>query len=687
MKKSSDFNKFSREEFKRNEQAMSKQTQSAKPKNHRMRMEKETVFMPAFARYTEKGSQGVLGIKIDDYHSGLMTSDHEVFFVTNSDNFEGRLVDDGLYQILFNDENTPYSDYTRVSLYDAKKHQMIVDGAKLQDDFSFMADDLVFGVMNEETGKYHILNSLRYREHPEEFSEKYDSVQLISPNEYIVSKNGKFGIYSVDGFQTKLEYDDISLADEYGDFEYGNLVDLKLKKVGQYFYYTNGKMMDASFDDVKPVASFIMMGKHGSMIDLINREDGKIMTSLLADDVSSLTYPYLFTYLKDGQVGVFCLKEKLNYDNGELYYELTHICEPIYDSVQPLADDSDMILLEKDGKFGLLYLTPESIICQMPAEYDEIKPLFSHFMYQLQLLEPAEYDKIKPLFSSYVAFYHQGQCDIYNMNQQRKVLDNIVITDLGENYFIYHDDSGYNLKTPLFSNLFGVEGVEEIKHLGNGFFCVTEDGKKNLYFFCQCLSKDAFEQIEICPECRQIPHYDCDPIYFSVKREDGMHLMKICREYGILSRVLEEVSPGITYSNIRFLDDMIVLDNAYGFHTLMDYHGRKIADTIHDVQCVKNEVGKDKIYVAGNCVFMYNHGLDVFIESGVKIKRPFYTAAYEGDYGTVVVNEFDSNKYKSICQSIEEMSDDEFNGVLKRLYEDSSQVQEQYPKLLIREKK
>ena len=336
-----------------------------------------------------------------------------------------------------------------------------------------------------------------------------------------------------------------------------------------------------------------------------------------------------------------------------------------------------MILLEKDGKFGLLYLTPESIICQMPAEYDEIKPLFSHFMYQLQLLEPAEYDKIKPLFSSYVAFYHQGQCDIYNMNQQRKVLDNIVITDLGENYFIYHDDSGYNLKTPLFSNLFGVEGVEEIKHLGNGFFCVTEDGKKNLYFFCQCLSKDAFEQIEICPECRQIPHYDCDPIYFSVKREDGMHLMKICREYGILSRVLEEVSPGITYSNIRFLDDMIVLDDAYGFHTLMDYHGRKIADTIHDVQCVKNEVGKDKIYVAGNCVFM----------SGVKIKRPFYTAAYEGDYGTVVVNEFDSNKYKSICQSIEEMSDDEFNGVLKRLYEDSSQVQEQYPKLLIREKK
>src|SRR5699024_7470014 len=109
--------------------------------------------------------------------------------------------------------------------------------------------------------------------------------------------------------------------------EYGNLVDLKLKKDGQYFYYMNGKMMDASFDDVKPVASFIMMGKHGSMIDLINREDGKIITSLLADDVSSLTYPYLFTYLKDGQVGVFCLKEKLNYDNGELYYELTHICE------------------------------------------------------------------------------------------------------------------------------------------------------------------------------------------------------------------------------------------------------------------------------------------------------------------------------------------------------------------------
>lgn len=102
----------------------------------------------------------------------------------------------------------------------------------------------------------------------------------------------------------------------------------------------------------------------------------------------------------------------------------------------------------------------------------------------------------------------------------------------------------------------------------------------------------------------------------------------------------------------------------------------------------QNEAGKDKIYVAGNCVFMYNHNLDTFIGSGVKIKRPFYTAAYEGDYWhLIVVNEFDSNKYKSICQSIEEMSDDEFNGVLKRLYEDSSQVQEQYPKLLIREKK
>lgn len=662
MKKSSDFNKFSREEFKRNEQAMSKQTQSAKPKEHRMRMEKETVFVPAFARYTEKGSQGVLGIKIDDYHSGLMTPDHEVFFVTNSDNFEGRLVDDGLYQILFNDGNTPYSDYTRVSLYDAKKHQMIVDGAKLQDDFSFMADDLVFGVMDEETGKYHILNSLRYREHPEEFSEEYDSVQLISPNEYIVSKNGKFGIYSGAGFQTKLEYDDISLADEYGDFEYGKLVDLKLKKDGQYFYYTNDKMMDASFDDVKPVASFIMMGKHGSMIDLIDREDGKIMTSLLADDVSSLTYPYLFTYLKDGQVGVFCLKEKLNYDNGALNYELTHICEPIYDSVRVLADDSDMILLEKDGKFGLLYANSEYSFRQIPAEYDEIKPLFS----------------------SCVALYHQGQCDVYDTNQERKVLDNIAITDSGEYYFIYHDDSSYGLKTSYSSDLFG---VEEIKHLGDDYFCVTQDGKKKLYGFGKYLSNDTFDQIEICPECRQTPRYDCDSVYFAVKKKDGMHLMEINRHYGVPSHTLEEVSFGITYSNIRFLDDMIILDDAYGFHTLKDYHGKKIADTIHDVQCVKNEVGKDKIYVAGNCVFMYNHGLDTFIEPGVKIKRPFYTAAYEGDYGTVVVNEFDSNKYKSICQSIEEMSDDEFNGVLKRLYEDSSQVQEQYPKLLIREKK
>lgn len=659
MKKSSDFNKFSREEFKRNEQAMSKQTQSAKPKKHRMRMEKETVFVPAFARYTEKGSQGVLGIKIDDYHSGLMTSDHEVFFVTNSDNFEGCLVDDGLYQILFNDGNTPHSDYTRVSLYDAKKHQMVVDGAKLQDDFSFSADDAVFGVIDEETGKYHILNSLRYREHPEEFSEEYDSVQLISPNEYIVSKNGKFGIYSGAGFQTKLEYDDISLIDKYGE----NSGDLKLEKNGQYFYYTNDKMMDASFDDVQQVNPSIVMGKHGSMIDLINREDGEIMTSLLADDVSSLAYPYLFTYLKGGQVGVFCLKEKLNYDNGELYYELTHICEPIYDSVRVLADDSDMILLEKDGKFGLLYENSEYSFRQIPAEYD----------------------KIKPLIFSYIALYHQGQCDVYDTNQERKVLDNIAITDSGEYYFIYHDDSGYGLET--FHSSDYLFGVEEIKHLGDDYFCVTQDGKKKLYGFGQYLSNDTFDQIEICPECRQIPHYDCGSIYFAVKKEDGMHLMRLCRYYGILSRVFEEASPGTTYSNIRFLDDMIVLDDGYGFHTLMDYHGKKIADTIHDVQCVKNEVGKDKIYVAGNCVFMYNHGLDTFIEPGVKVKLPFYTGAYEGDYGTVVVNEFDSNKYKNICQSIEEMSDDEFNGVLKRLYEDSSQVQEQYPKLLIREKK
>lgn len=656
MKKSSDFNKFSREEFKRNEQAMAKQPQCAKPKEHRMRMEKETVFVPAFARYTKKGSQGVIRIKIDDYHSGLMTSDHEVFFVTDSDNFEGRLVDDGLYQILFNDGNTPHSDYTRVSLYDAKKHQMVVDGAKLQDDFSFSADDAVFGVIDEETGKYHILNSLRYREHPEEFSEEYDSVQLISPNEYIVSKNGKFGIYSGAGFQTKLEYDDISLIDKYGE----NSGDLKLEKNGQYFYYTNDKMMDASFDDVQQVNPSIVMGKHGSMIDLINREDGEIMTSLLADDVSSLAYPYLFTYLKDGRVGVFCLKEKLNYDNGELYYELTHICEPIYNSVRVLADDSDMILLEKDGKFGLLYSTSE---------------------YQI----PAEYDKIKPLIFSYIALYHQGQCDVYDTNQERKVLDNIAITDSGEYYFIYHDDSGYGLET--FHSSDYLFGVEEIKHLGDDYFCVTQDGKKKLYGFGQYLSNDTFDQIEICPECRQIPHYDCGSIYFAVKKEDGMHLMRLCRYYGILSRVFEEASPGTTYSNIRFLDDMIVLDDGYGFHTLMDYHGKKIADTIHDVQCVKNEVGKDKIYVAGNCVFMYNYNLDTFIGSGVKIKRPFYTAAYEGDYGTVVVNEFDSDKYKSICQSIEKMSDDEFNEVLERLYNDCPYAQEQYPRLLIREKK
>ncbi len=61
--------------------------------------------------------------------------------------------------------------------------------------------------------------------------------------------------------------------------------------------------------------------------------------------------------------------------------------------------------------------------------------------------------------------------------------------------------------------------MEEIKHLGDDYFCVTQDGKKKLYGFGKYLSNDTFDQIEICPECRQTPRYDCDSVYFAVKRK------------------------------------------------------------------------------------------------------------------------------------------------------------------------
>ena len=563
---------------------------------------------------------------VDLYRStGVMTKDGKILLEgDNHSSFRIEYGESGIYQIICNDNDVNY-----IWLYDAKNKKMILEHGILQETFSD-----VCCIEDEKSGKLRLFNDARYQDHPEEFLQEYDQIEHYSRG-LIVTKGDKKEIYSA----------------------------------------FNGMAMPIQYDHIEKTDSNIMICKNGSSYDFYDSLEDMFIDSIRADDVTFLCsmdpthyeQKNLFSYLQDGRMGVFCLTAIDQPGKNYTQWEKKVLYEPQFDDVSCM--DASCIQLRKGDKVGAIYC--------------------SDFDYDNSFANP-QFDDVQPL-GRFLKILSDGKWCLIDVPNKRNLLTNCESIDsvCGTSSAIFKNDEGYG----LFSSHVILDGKQDIEHVGHFLFSVSEKDKntgkitKRLYNKDKGFLTDACQ--EIIPSPRNYDDMDLDtiPLYFAMLQEDGWHLNYMDKLYDCLSYQLE--SHYWALDKVTFLDDKLisVVPKNSSVQILSDYQGCKIDEidrntTIHHMNLSPDEV----LYYHDNFGYVYHDDLHKFIYRGFLFQRPLYTAAYESDLGTVVVNSTQGEKFHDICQSIESMSDEFFNKILTDLYQDSSDIQEKYPKLLVRKK-
>lgn len=566
---------------------------------------------------------------IDLYGStGVMTNDGRILLEEDDNSpFWIEYGESGVYQIICNDD-----DVRHIWLYDAKNKKMILEHGILLKNFSD-----TYCIKDEKSGKLRLFNDSRYQDHPEEFLQEYDRIEPFS-RALIVTKGDKQGIYST----------------------------------------FRGMIIPIQYNYIEKNDSHIMICKNGSSYDFYDQLENMLIGSIRADDVTFLCsmnpndYTYyeqkkLFSYLQDGRMGVFCLTAIHQPERDRTQWKKKILYEPQFDDVSCI--DASCIQLRKGDKVGAIYC--------------------SDFDYDDSFANP-QFDDVQPL-CSFLKILSDGKWSLVDVPKKRNLLTNCESIDsvCGTSSVIFKNDEGFG----LFSSSVILDGKQDIEHVGHFIFSVSEKDKdtgkvtKRLYNKDKGFLTDAYQEIVASPRNYNDMDLDTIPLYFAMLQEDGWHLNYMDKLYGCLSYQLE--SHYWALDKVTFLDDNLisVVPKDSTVQILLDYQGRKIDEINRDTIVHRMDLSPAEVlYYHDNFGYVYHEDLHHFINKGFLFQRPLYTAAYESDLGTVVVNSIHQDKFHDTCQSIESMSDESFNKILTKLYQNSSDIQEKYPKLLVRKK-
>jgi len=542
-----------------------------------------------------------------------------------------------------------------IRIYDTLKKECIVDNWLIMDN-----DNYELMLLLDHNNKFHVFKENTYREIHNIFNIEFDYVKATSPFwsyhcEFIIQKNGKFGIYITNSKILTPEKDII----------YDNIC----CQNGLYIYTLNGKktfniennsiwFKDIRFDENNKDIFYGI--NDDNSISVYYRK--KLLFSVNGYDKlkfiskqDSRTNTCLFITEKDGKFGI------ITYGNKNILTESTvvrTILEPKYDNI---TWGENTFFLYKNRKTGLMKIC-DSQIKFIDAHYDEIIKCGNNF-YALKA------DKFIELY------------DIINIdNPNNKLIKNCENINLCNSAIIYKKYVKFGIlfktfdkKKKNYFNIFGYDSITRIPDIYGDLFKVEKDGKFGIY-------KEPDQMV-------------IEPIYDSIDiyKGNGSGLFTYRNLHFIVKNEKYKLLCGSNYSHI---DDLIPFNNNSYEDIIMlpDIIVFKSENLVEVYDYNKNLVGKfnkntiieqviddnNKYYLVNDEYYFYKDG--VFDKVHITDTMT-YSTVYEYKYGTIVVNSYDELTHDKVCKNIEAINENDIDNIMINYYDKSPTLQKKYPTL------
>lgn len=223
-------------------------------------------------------------------------------------------------------------------------------------------------------------------------------------------------------------------------------------------------------------------------------------------------------------------------------------------------------------------------------------------------------------------------------------------------------------------------------HLGCGFYALeqaTEDSLKSLYINGEYIAGATGSDINI--HIEGIPESIEKEVYITVRKSPSkVLLLKYLKKENKIVNLTYLMVTG----DIELYDDFMVTRSG-DFTTIELYFTNGILMRIKgDVNVdVVGHLGTSKedgnIYRIGNVDYACEPITGELIKIPAKSEE-LYIAAYEGEYGTVVVNTNHKNLFRGLCLAIEDVGEEQFENTLFKNFASSKTLQEKYPTLVLK---
>lgn len=375
--------------------------------------------------------------------------------------------------------------------------------------------------------------------------------------------------------------------------------------------------------------------------------DGSLILESYLSDIP-LNYTYIVE--KENKYGIILVSITKQRNEASCQVEMKTLVDPIYDAVE--FKDSDFVL-EKDNKKGLLV--------KVRNESKYLK---------------TEYDEIQILGYGYYALQKDGKWSIFNIIKEEDVLNNCVAFEKSDNTYIFERNGKKIIFCPLADNKYKFFGeYDDVKRIGNKYYLIVKDGKKGLIHDMQIVIEPNYKSLDINALCAN--DYDRldynNQLYFSLQGDDNQYQLAIyeARKSGLAIKDKK-------YQKIQFFNDIMFLKDERHVYAY-DYNNKLLRMFTKNVHISVSKSKTGTLYMINGTGYSYNNGQFqvVPVENCM-----FYSTGYVCQYGTIVVNSYNKATYDEMCESIDNMSEEDINNRLLLMYNKNPQVQKKYPELV-----
>ena len=564
---------------------------------------------------------------------------------------------------------------TFVTVYDADENKFIFkDYLKTKREFNFSDDLLV--VKNPTTKRIHLLDLNHLEESKKDASLGFlDMVRLSKENSAdsyysLINDKRKRQVCVVDrGVIDKKEYDNIRAEGYFFVITEGN------KEYYAEGYYENNKQefyiskTGPKSDKVWADKEFVYC-KNDNIIDVYSHSIEKIFT-VEADNITlfdSGDYKNMFdgseirSFYFDVQRGdkhaLGRSRVGFNSERTHIYDELT---ETKYFEFKKIAND-------------YYELTGDHCVS---AVFDPLSnPLLVDNNYE-------DYHRLKGC--TLYSFEHCGLEDLIDASngnvlvQDCKVLEN-------DYYHVVFERNGkkgilWETNKPKIT-----EGYDTVERLWYGYYKVTKDGKEGIVFYGNEIVPPIYKSVKI--HTRNLERYKHEinfyPKYMYLELENMDGTKEVARYDTGSGAPSKELIPVDTtdITRIEFYKEMVVYrteDKTYIYSYLGElfytFEGNKLI-TEKEYKSDENSEPLNLYIIDGQCYqATYERFVPYYVPS-------IYRTFIEGQYGSVLVEEIDREKYDNDIQYFRDLSEEDFDQSMLNIYENRPDIKATYPNLV-----